>query len=139
MSQERGYERKLKEWTEEYEKNRDEQIMDEAKGLYQERYKSSFEEDYHCTTQQQVKEPKEPLNGDRTVGKYPSPNLNEEALRPRIDSLKAELFRLIEKKESVVLNKAQQYGIFSRNGGNEMDFTVEVLGPGYYGAEGEYV
>ena len=50
-----------------------------------------------------------------------------------------ELFQSFEQEESVVLDKAQQYGILSRNGGNEMDFKVEVLGPGYYGAEGEYV
>ena len=37
--------------------------------------------------------------------------------------LKMNLFQLLEQKESVVLYKAQEYGILSRNGGNEMDFT----------------
>ena len=135
LTEEGEYERKLEEWTEENEKDHEEYIMEEAKGLYQERYKFSFDEDYQCTTRR-VEEP-EAL--EDCAGKYPLPDLHEELLRRRIDGLRMNLFQLLEQKESVVLYKAQEYGILSRNGGNEMDFTVEVLGSGYYNAEGKYV
>lgn len=137
LTEEVEYERKLEEWTKENKKDHEEYILEDAKRLYQERYKSCFEEDYQCTTQRVEEHEAEALEDG--PGKYPLPDLHEEVLRRRIDALRVKLFQLLGEKKSVVLDQAQQYRILSRNGGNEMDFTMDVLGPGYYSIEGKYV